>query len=65
MRMVTLLLALGVIGGICYFALRGDPSKGDATAPKQQMDQVRAKTGQFEKDAQDHADKVMRDSQEQ
>lgn len=63
MRLLGMLLAVAAIGGVSYFMLRGDPARGTASAPKQTLDHVRVQTSQFEKDAQEHADEVMKKTQ--
>ena len=64
-RLVSLLLGLLVVAGAAYYLLQGtaESSRGQPSAPKQQLDRVREKTKQIEQDSQKRADDLFKKSE--
>jgi len=53
------------VAGAAYYLLQGtaESSRGETSAPKQQLDQVRQKTKQIEQDSQKRADDLFKKSE--
>jgi hypothetical protein len=63
-RILAVVLGLGAVAFGAYYALKGNLGAADTerSAPKQTLDNVRAKTKAIEDDAQKRADEMMKKS---
>jgi hypothetical protein len=63
-RILVVVLGLGAVAFGAYYAVKGNLGAGgtEKSAPKQTLDNVRAKTKAIEDDAQKRADEMMKKS---
>src|SRR5271165_3216933 len=61
-RLLSLLLGLLVVAGVAYYVLEGTTRAVSAgpSAPKQQLDSVRDRAKEIERDAQKRADELLK-----
>jgi hypothetical protein len=64
-RLLSLLLGLLVVAGVTYYVLQKTAESGASvhSAPRQQLDNVRERAKEIERDAQRRADDVMKKSE--
>jgi hypothetical protein len=64
-RLLSLLLGLLVVAGVTYYVLQktAESEASVHSAPRQQLDRVRERSKQIERDAQQRADDVMKKSE--
>jgi hypothetical protein len=64
-RLLTLLLGLLVVAGLTYYVLERSAASQSAaeSAPKRQLDNVRERSKEIERDAQKRADDVFKKSE--
>jgi hypothetical protein len=64
-RFISLLLGLLVVAGVTYYVLQHTADSGASlhSSPRQQLDSVRERSKEIERDAQKRADDVMKKSE--
>jgi hypothetical protein len=64
-RLLTLLLGLLVVAGVTYYVLQRSLESQAAleSAPKQQLDRVRERSKEIERDSQKRADELFKKSE--
>jgi hypothetical protein len=64
-RLLTLLLGLLVVAGVAYYVVARsvDSQASLQSAPKQQLDRVRERSKEIERDAQKRADELFKKSE--
>jgi hypothetical protein len=64
-RLLTLLIGLLVVAGAAYYVLERSAASESSvhSAPKQQLDRVRERSKEIERDAQKRADDVLKKSE--